>query len=340
MSWSLQGRTVLITGAARGIGAESARRVAARGANVALVGLEPEELERVATQCGSNAAWFEADVTDTEALERAVAGAVERFGGLDVVMANAGIAPAGMVRSMDPAAFERTIEINLLGAWRTVRAALPHVIERRGYVLVVASVAAVAHAPGLAAYAASKAGVEAFSDSLRTEVAHLGVDVGVGYFHWIDTDMVRGADAHPAMENFRAQTSGPLGKTYSVASVGKAVVEGMEQRAQVGRRARLGARPAAAARRARPRDPPRLEGRRAGGRRRLRARHRRARRGGRLRARGRRRSGGPEARPALAGCEPAPDGVLVRSRAGARHAPCVRRHAWFSLGWSEWSRGL
>ncbi|HEY6781273.1 MAG TPA: SDR family oxidoreductase [Thermoleophilaceae bacterium] len=230
MSWSLQGRTVLITGAARGIGAESARRVAARGANVALVGLEPEELERVATQCGSNAAWFEADVTDTEALERAVAGTVERFGGLDVVMANAGIAPAGLVRSMDPAAFERTIEINLLGAWRTVRAALPHVIERRGYVLVVASVAAVAHAPGLAAYAASKAGVEAFSDSLRSEVAHLGVDVGVGSFHWIDTDMVRGADAHPAMAGFRQQTPGPLGKTYSVASVGKAVADGMEQR--------------------------------------------------------------------------------------------------------------
>ena len=67
MSWSLQGRTVLITGAARGIGAESARRVAARGANVALVGLEPEELERVAAQCGTNAAWFEADVTDTRA---------------------------------------------------------------------------------------------------------------------------------------------------------------------------------------------------------------------------------------------------------------------------------
>ena len=85
-------------------------------------------------------------------------------------------------------------------------------IERRGYVLVVASVAAVVHAPGLAAYAASKAGVEAFSDSLRTEVTHLGVDVGVGYFHWIDTDMVRGADAHPAMEDFRAQTSGPAGQ--------------------------------------------------------------------------------------------------------------------------------
>ena len=135
MDWTTHGKTVFITGAARGLGAETARRVAARGANVALVGLEPEELERVAAQCGANAAWFECDVTDTEALERAVEGTVDRFGGIDVVMANAGIAPVGMMRSTDPEAFERTIEINLLGVWRTVRACLPHVIERRGYVL-------------------------------------------------------------------------------------------------------------------------------------------------------------------------------------------------------------
>jgi NAD(P)-dependent dehydrogenase (short-subunit alcohol dehydrogenase family) len=96
--WTVRGRTVLITGAARGLGAETARRVAARGANVALVGLEPDELERVAAQCGRNAAWFECDVTDPDALSGAVAGAVERFGGIDVVMANAGIAPIGMVR--------------------------------------------------------------------------------------------------------------------------------------------------------------------------------------------------------------------------------------------------
>ena len=88
--WTTRGKTVLITGAARGLGAETARRVAARGANVALVGLEPEELERVAAQCGANAAWFECDVTDNEALERAIQGTVERFGGIDVVMANAG----------------------------------------------------------------------------------------------------------------------------------------------------------------------------------------------------------------------------------------------------------
>src|SRR5215212_6882935 len=102
MEWTTRGKTVLITGAARGLGAETARRVAARGANVALVGLEPEELERVAAQCGTNAAWFECDVTDTEPLQGTVAAAVERFGGIDAVMANAGIAPMGMVRSTDP----------------------------------------------------------------------------------------------------------------------------------------------------------------------------------------------------------------------------------------------
>jgi NAD(P)-dependent dehydrogenase (short-subunit alcohol dehydrogenase family) len=232
MSWELPGRTVFVTGAARGIGAETARRAAAVGANVALVGLEPDELARVAQQCGPNAAAFECDVTDWQALERAVEGAVERFGGIDVVMANAGIAPAGMVRSIDPAAFEKTIEINLLGAWRTVRSCLPRVIERDGYVLVTASLAAAAHAPGMAAYSASKAGVEAFANSLRSEVKRLGVDVGFPYFGFIDTDMVRGADTHPAFNTLREDSLGPFGKTYPVSSVGRAVVRGMERRSR------------------------------------------------------------------------------------------------------------
>ena len=229
-AWSLEGRTVLITGAARGIGAESARQLAARGAGVALVGLEPEELERVASECGERAAWFEADVTDPNALEAAVAGSVDRFGAIDVVVANAGIAPAGTVRSIEPESFERTIEINLLGVWRTVRACLPQVIERRGYVLAVSSVAAVAHPPMLASYAASKAGVEAFCDSLRLELAHLGVDVGVGYFSWVATDLVAGADQHPALGYARAELPGPFGKTYPVSKVGTAVADGIEQR--------------------------------------------------------------------------------------------------------------
>jgi NAD(P)-dependent dehydrogenase (short-subunit alcohol dehydrogenase family) len=230
MSWDLRGKTIFITGAARGIGAETARRVAARGANAALVGLEPEELARVAVQCGTGAAWFECDVTDRDGLERAVEGAVDRFGGIDVVAANAGIAPMGTVRSIDPRAFERTVEVNLLGVWRTVRSCLPRVMERKGYVLVTASLAAAVHSPGLAAYSAAKAGAEAFADSLRVEVKRLGVDVGVAYFAFIDTDMVRGADAHPTLGSLRQDTLGPLGRTYPVSAVGKAMADGIERR--------------------------------------------------------------------------------------------------------------
>jgi NAD(P)-dependent dehydrogenase (short-subunit alcohol dehydrogenase family) len=229
-AYDVSGRTVLITGAARGIGAECARRLASRGARVALVGLEAEELERVAAGCGPEAAWFEADVTDREQLGQAVEGAVERFGGIDVVMANAGIGGGGPVRHTDPAAFERVIEVNLLGVYRTVHTCLAHVIDRQGYVLVVASLAAVAHGPGMASYAASKAGAEAFADSLRLEVRHLGVDVGVGYFSWIDTELVRGADRHPAYGGLRAKLPGPVAKTYPVSAVGDAVLDGIARR--------------------------------------------------------------------------------------------------------------
>jgi len=232
MSSDLRGKTVLITGAARGIGAESARRAAAAGAKVALVGLEPEELERVAAQCGSNAAAFECDVSDWDALEHAVGGTVERFGGIDVVMANAGISPAGMVRSIDPRAFERTIEVNLLGVWRTVRTCLPHVLERRGYVLLTASLAAGMHAPGMAPYAASKAGVEAFGNSLRAEVKRLGVDVGVAYFGFIDTDMVhRTIDADPLADRMLATYPKALHKRLSPEAAGTAIATGIERRA-------------------------------------------------------------------------------------------------------------
>jgi NAD(P)-dependent dehydrogenase (short-subunit alcohol dehydrogenase family) len=226
----LAGQVALITGAARGIGAETARQLAARGARVSLVGLEPEELERSAAGCGREAAWFEADVTDWDALRRAVDGTVERFGGIDVVMANAGIGAGGTVEASDPSAFERLLEINLLGTWRTVRTCLPHVIDRRGYVLIVASVAAGLHTPGMAAYSASKAGVEGFANSLRGEVAPRGVAVGVAYFPFIDTDMVRGGDEHPAFREMRRRLPGPLGTTYPVSVAGEIAVRGIQQR--------------------------------------------------------------------------------------------------------------
>ncbi|GAA3430623.1 SDR family oxidoreductase [Kutzneria kofuensis] len=229
---TMAGKVVLITGAARGIGAESARRLASLGAKVALVGLEREQLEATAAECGPEAGAWEADVTDWEALETAVAGVVERYGAIDVVIANAGVAATGFVRSIDPAAFERTIEINLLGVWRTVRVCLPHLIRSRGYCLVVSSLAAISHAPGMAAYSASKAGCEAFADSLRAEVRHLGVDVGTAYFSWIATDMVNSADQHPVFGRMRSRLPGPIGRTYPVSEVGKAVAAGVNRRAR------------------------------------------------------------------------------------------------------------
>src|SRR5919201_4585050 len=136
--YPLAGKSVLITGAARGIGAETARQAAKRGAKVSLVGLEPDELERTAAECGSNALWFEVDVRDGESLQQAVGETVDRFGGIDIAMANAGVAAANLVRESREEALELIIDINLTGAVRTIRTCLPHVIERRGYLLAVA----------------------------------------------------------------------------------------------------------------------------------------------------------------------------------------------------------
>jgi NAD(P)-dependent dehydrogenase (short-subunit alcohol dehydrogenase family) len=185
----LEGRRVLITGAARGIGAGTARRLHERGARVALAGLEPELLERVAAECGG-APWFACDVTARAQVEDAVAGAVERLGGLDVAIANAGVAGQLPLIGGDPEIFERTVAVNLLGVYYTLRAAGPHLAHPRGYALAIASLAAAVHAPMLGAYSASKAGVEALGDTLRVELHASGARVGVAYFGFIDTDMV------------------------------------------------------------------------------------------------------------------------------------------------------
>lgn len=187
---ALAGRRVLITGAARGIGAATARRLHARGARVALAGLEPEDLTRVAADCG-DAPWCECDVTDRDAVDGMVADAVARLGGLDVVMANAGVAAQLPLVGGDPAVFERTLAVNVLGVYYTLRAAGPHISHERGYALAVASLAAAVHAPLLGAYSASKAAVEALGNTLRIELRSSGARVGVAYFAELDTDMTR-----------------------------------------------------------------------------------------------------------------------------------------------------
>src|SRR5919202_1687400 len=191
MRHDVAGKVVFITGPARGIGGEAARQLAARGARLALVGLEPERLAALAAELGGGAVWFECDVTDQAALERAVAGTVAAHGGIDVVLASAGIATNGTVAVTPVDALVRVIEVNLIGVVRTVSATLPHVTAARGYYLLVSSAAALAALPGMSTYAASKIGVEHFGNALRLELAHKGVAVGTAHPSWVDTALVR-----------------------------------------------------------------------------------------------------------------------------------------------------
>src|SRR3954465_9454528 len=228
---SLAGRSVLITGAARGIGAALARKAAARGARVALVGLEPELLAKVADELGPEHLWVECDVTEPEALKAAVQRTVETFGGLDIVVANAGIAPLTTVMTSSAHALSRTIEINLIGSMLTAHAALPEIAERRGHVLLISSAAAFTVLPGMSAYCASKAGLERFGDALRLEVAHRGVTVASAHPTWIDTDLVRDTEAAlPTFAATRKQLPGPLGAYTSVGECAHALVANLETR--------------------------------------------------------------------------------------------------------------
>ena len=191
--YSLQGKVALITGGARGIGLGIAQAFVARGADVALLDLEADEAERSAATLGSDRAiGIGADVTDTAALQAAVETTVRRFGGIDVVVANAGIAPMpNTARSMDPVVFERVVEVDLLGVYRTVRAALPQVIARRGQVVLVSSVYAFLNGLLVSPYAVSKAGVEQLGRALRVELASYGASATVAYFGFVDTKMVQ-----------------------------------------------------------------------------------------------------------------------------------------------------
>ncbi|WP_018656890.1 SDR family NAD(P)-dependent oxidoreductase [Actinomadura flavalba] len=211
----LAGRRVLITGAARGIGAALAERLHERGARVALAGLEPELLADVAARCGG-APWSTCDVADRDQVGEAVTAAVTALGGLDVVVANAGVAAQLPVLGGDPAVWDTTLRVNATGTYNTLRAAGPHIAHPRGYALAVASAAAAIHLPLLGAYSASKAAVEALGNTLRAELRPSGAKAGVAYFAELDTDMTSrgfGTEAAAALMDGRSTASALSGVT-------------------------------------------------------------------------------------------------------------------------------
>ncbi|MEV3888672.1 SDR family oxidoreductase [Streptomyces griseoincarnatus] len=227
---SLEGKVAVVTGAARGVGELLARKLSARGVKVALVGLEPDALKDVSARLHSDSDHWHADVTDPEAMARVAAEVRERFGRVDIVVANAGVATGGPFTESDPEAWRRVIEVNLIGSAVTARAFLPLLAESRGYLLQIASLAAITPAPMMTAYCASKSGVEAYAHALRAEVAHQGVKVGVGYLSWTDTDMVRGADQDDVMRELRQRLPWPANKTYPLGPAVDRLVAGIERR--------------------------------------------------------------------------------------------------------------
>jgi NAD(P)-dependent dehydrogenase (short-subunit alcohol dehydrogenase family) len=229
--WSLKEKVVLITGGARGIGAATAGELARRGARLVLADLDDENLARTATAISPAPLTIELDVTDAAGCNAAIERALTTFGRLDVVWANAGVASFGPVGLTDPAAWMRTIEVNLVGVYNTIHAALPAVKAQRGYVAVTASLASFAHAPHMSAYCAAKAGVEALCNSLRIEVAQSGVQVGTIHPSWIETDMVREGDGSMgAFQILRAALRPPLKRTYPVERAVADIAAGFEQR--------------------------------------------------------------------------------------------------------------
>jgi NAD(P)-dependent dehydrogenase (short-subunit alcohol dehydrogenase family) len=144
-------------------------------------------------------------------VEESVEAMVGRLGGLDVVVANAGVAAQLPLIGGDPTVMERTLEVNVLGTYHTLRAAGPHISHPGGYALAVASLAAAVHAPLLGAYSASKAAVEALGNTLRVELRHSGAKVGVVYFAELDTDMTnRGFGTEAASKLVKIGRVAPL----------------------------------------------------------------------------------------------------------------------------------
>ncbi len=231
--YDLNGKVAFVTGAARGIGFETARQMHMRGASVAVLDLSAEEAREAAERIGPRAIGLGGDVTDQSAMMNAVAQIVEELGGVDVAVANAGIAQKqfATVRGISGEEWERVFEVDLLGVWRTVRAALPQVVERRGQMIVVSSVYAFANGFGNTPYAVAKAGVESLGRALRVELRPHGASASVAYFGWVDTKLVQDAFAQETASRVEKLSPKWLLKRISPEEAGAGLVRGIEEQA-------------------------------------------------------------------------------------------------------------
>ncbi len=230
----VNGQVVFITGAARGIGEGLARALVLRGYRVSLVGLEIERLRALALELGADHAFAcEADVTDSLALDEAVAATLAKFGLIHIVVANAGIANNGSFASTHVEDLARVINVNLIGAVRTMKACYEALLATRGYALIISSASAFPSLPGITAYGASKAGVDHFANNLRLEMKHTGVDIGVAYPSWVDTDLVRDQQQElPYFKTALEREPAFFGRVTPLSECVSRLVEAIEARAR------------------------------------------------------------------------------------------------------------
>ena len=176
----LQDKVIVITGATGGLGRAAAQALREKGAKLALLDMDLDVVNKMAAELGDSSVveGWSVDVCSLSSVEAAMAEAAQHFGGLDVVVAGAGVSSVVALEHIDMDNFARVIDINLNGVARTFRAALPYIKERQGYLLAISSMAAFVHSPLNAAYTASKAGVLAICNSLRIELKQYGVGVG------------------------------------------------------------------------------------------------------------------------------------------------------------------
>ena len=183
-------RVALVTGGGTGIGAAVARRLALDGYAVTVTGRRPGPIEQVAAEIGGHA--IVADTGVAADAERAVAGTVERFGGLDALVCNAGIGGEGSLRDLDPGTWDEVLRINLTGAFLMARAAIDHLAARKGSIVTVSSVAGLRASPESLAYCASKAGLLMLTQCLAVDHGPEGVRANCVAPGWVRTPMADG----------------------------------------------------------------------------------------------------------------------------------------------------
>jgi len=184
----LTGAVVVVTGAAGGLGAAIARRFTDDGARLALLDVDAERLAAVAGSL-PDAEAVVCDLTDLAACDAAVVSITERFGGVDVLINNAGMTHRSPFLDTDPAVIRTVMEVNYLGAVNITKAALPSLVERHGAIAAITSVAGFAPVLGRTGYAGSKHALHGLFDTLRAELRPAGVDVTIISPTFIDTDM-------------------------------------------------------------------------------------------------------------------------------------------------------